>query len=83
MGGLAQALSERDDDIDDYGLRIVQLKRALRGAAFAAGALQLLRSAVSTGQFGELKRRLGELKDSIFDELTRQRSEYGPAEPLG
>ena len=34
MGGLAQALSHRDHDALDYGLCVVQLKRALRGAAF-------------------------------------------------
>src|SRR5262249_39138735 len=42
MGGLSQALSRRagdEDDPDDYGLRVTQLKRALRGAAFARGAL--------------------------------------------
>src|SRR5262249_60704040 len=45
MGGLAQALSGRrdDDDPDAYGLRVTQLKRALRGAAFARGALYSLR----------------------------------------
>ena len=50
MGGLAQALSDRDDDAVDFGLRVVQLKRALRGAAFARGALFPLRSAMSRGR---------------------------------
>ncbi len=40
MGGLAQATPERDEDeVDDDGLRLVQLKRALRGAAFAQAPL--------------------------------------------
>ena len=56
MGGLAQALSHRDHDALDYGLRIVQLKRALRGAAFARGALFPLRSTMSAEQFDELFR---------------------------
>ncbi len=30
LGGLAQALSHRDHDAGEYGLRVVQLKRALR-----------------------------------------------------
>ncbi len=41
---------------EDYGLRVVQLKRALRGAAFARGALFPLRSAMSAEQFDELFR---------------------------
>ena len=35
MGGLA--LAHRDHDAESYGLCVVQLKRALRGAAFARG----------------------------------------------
>ena len=58
MGGLAQALSHRDDDAEDYGLCVVQLKRALRGAAFARGALFPLRSILSEEQFDELFRVL-------------------------
>ena len=77
MGGLAQALPERDeeDDRDDYGLRVIQLKRALRGAAFASGALFPLRSAMTPEQFDELHRTLKQLEEDIFDELSRLRSE--------
>jgi hypothetical protein len=80
MGGLAQALSGRRDDPDDYGLHVTQLKRALRGAAFARGALFPLRSAVSTEQFTELQRALEELQRDIFQELSRLRSEHGAGE---
>jgi hypothetical protein len=79
MGGLVQALSRRGDDEDDadaYGLRVTQLKRALRGAAFARGALFLLRPAVTTEQFDELEGTLGQLEQDIFHELGRLRSEY-------
>lgn len=76
MGGLAQALPERgeEDDPDDCGLRVTQLKRALRGAAFARGALFPLRSAMTAKQFDELHRTLGELEKDIFQELSRLRS---------
>jgi hypothetical protein len=78
MGGLAQALCGREeaDDPDDYGLRVVQLKRALRGAAFARGALFPLCSAVTAEQFDELYRTLGQLEQDIFHELSRLRSEH-------
>ncbi len=75
MGGLAQALSAHGDDADDYGLRVVQLKRGLRGVAFARGALLALRPAASAGQCEELQHRLAELGQGIFQELTRVRSE--------
>jgi hypothetical protein len=81
MGGLAQALSGREeDDLDDYGLRVTQLKRALRGAAFARGALFALRPAMSAGQFEDLFRRLGQLEKEIFAELTRLRSKHQAGE---
>jgi hypothetical protein len=81
MGGLAQALSGREeDDLDDYGLRVSQLKRALRGAAFARGALFALRPAMSAEQFEDLFRRLGQLEKEIFAELTRLRSKHQAGE---
>lgn len=78
MGGLAQGLSGRaeEDDPDEYGLRVTQLKRALRGAAFTRGALFPLRSAVTSEQFGELRRMLRQLEQDIFQELSRLRSEH-------
>jgi hypothetical protein len=75
MGGLAQALSAPEEGIDDYGLRVTQLKRALRGAAFARGALCSLRAAVSADQVEELQRKLAQLEQDIFQELSRVRSE--------
>ena len=77
MGGLAQALSHRDHDAEDYGLRVVQLKRALRGAAFARGALFPLRSTISAEQFDELFRTLQEMETDIVSELGKVRAERG------
>jgi hypothetical protein len=73
MGGLAQALSRRDDDIEDYGLCIVQLKRALRGVAFARGALFPLRSTISAEQFDEVFRVLKQMETDILSELAKVR----------
>jgi hypothetical protein len=73
MGGLAQALSPRDPDAEDYGLRIVQFKRALRGAAFARGALFPLRLIVSEEQFDELFRVLRQMETDIVSELGKVR----------
>jgi len=80
MGGLAQAVSERDEDFDDYGLRIVQLKRSFRGLAFARGAMFPLRSAVSDGKWKELYETIEQLERDVFAELTRLRSELRPEE---
>jgi len=80
MGGLAQGLSEWDeDDSAAYGLRISQLKRALRASGFACGALYPLRAATSTEQFAEFQRTLRQLEQDIFQEIGRLRSEH-PAE---
>jgi hypothetical protein len=75
MGGLAQALSHRDHDAEAYGLRVVQLKRALRGAAFARGALFPLRSNLSAEQFDELFGTLQQMETDIVSELSKVRSE--------
>jgi hypothetical protein len=80
VGGLAQALSPRKHDHEDHGLRLVQLKCALRGAAFARGTLFPLRPAVPNDQWETLRRRLAELERDILQELTRVRSEYRPWE---
>jgi hypothetical protein len=74
VGGLAQALSERAEDIDDHGLCITQLKRSLRGAAFARGALFSLRHAAAS-QVDELIRTAGQLEQQVFQELSRARTE--------
>ena len=75
MGGLAQALSHRDHDPEEYGLRVVQLKRALRGAAFARGALYPLRSTMSADQFDKLFGTLEQMETDIVSELARVRAE--------
>jgi hypothetical protein len=76
MGGLAQALSRRHEDDEDYGLRVVQLKRALRGAAFARGALFPLRPATSKEQFDELFGTLKQMETDIVSELGKVRAEH-------
>jgi hypothetical protein len=76
MGGLAQALGGRDHEPDDYGLRVAQLKRALRGAAFARGALFPLRSTLSKEQFDDLFRTLQQMETDIVSELGKLRSEH-------
>jgi hypothetical protein len=79
MGGLAQALSDYGDDEDDldlYGLRVVQFKRALRGAAFARGALFPLRPALTADQFDPLHGTLRQMEQDIFQELGRLRSDH-------
>jgi hypothetical protein len=83
MGGLAQALSGHKEEVealDLYGLRVTQLKRAQRGAAFACGALFPLRSAMTAEQFEELHGTLEQLEEDIFHELSRLRSEHRPDE---
>src|SRR5207248_315082 len=52
----------------------VQLKRALRGAAFARGALFPLRSTMSAERFDELFRTLQLLETDIVSELGKVRS---------
>ena len=76
-GGLAQALMDRDTAQDSFarGLALVQLKRALRGAAFAKGALFPLRAEalLSEDHFNDLRGTLQQLEEGIVGELTRIR----------
>jgi hypothetical protein len=78
MGGLAQAVSERSDEDDEemYGLRVVQLKRALRGAAFAGGALFPMRTALPAEQLDDLHAKVSALEEDIFQELRRVREQW-------
>ena len=78
MGGLAQALPCHDEESwpGDYGLRITQLKRALRGTAFASGALINLRRALTAPKFDELHEALKELGKNIFAEISQLRSQH-------
>ncbi len=74
-GGLAQALSFPDDDEFVTGLCVVQLKRSMRGAAFAQGALFPLRAdgLIDEGTFKELYATLKGLQNDIYEELRRRR----------
>jgi hypothetical protein len=76
MGGLAQALGTRDLGLD-FGLNVVQLKRALRGAAFALGTLIPLRAEgiLDDTVFAELRDTIKSLEADILDELRRLRDE--------
>ncbi|MGP0062223.1 MAG: hypothetical protein ACLQGP_01305 [Isosphaeraceae bacterium] len=77
LGGLAQSLSDPEHDPESCGLRVVQLKRALRGAAFARGALLPLRSTIISEPFDELFRTLQRMETDLVSELGKVRSEYG------
>jgi hypothetical protein len=81
-GGLAQALMDRDTALDSLarGLALVQLKRALRGAAFAKGALYALRAEalLSQDNFNDLLGTLQQLEDGIVGELIRIREPRQP-----
>jgi hypothetical protein len=76
-GGLAQALA-KDFEAEGLwrGIALVQLKRSLRGAAFANGALFPLRAerVLDDDSFEELRTLLKQLEDSIFQELQRVRN---------
>ncbi|MBM4090570.1 MAG: hypothetical protein FJ276_14280 [Planctomycetes bacterium] len=74
LGGLAQALSDSDVE-PPSGLALVQLKRALRGAAFAVGMLFPLRADgfLAPAAFDELSATLQSLQDDIYAELARLR----------
>lgn len=78
-GGLAQALSFDDDNLFARGLAVVQLKRALRGAAFAIGALFPLRhdGLIDEAVFKELRATIEGLQNDVFDELRRRRAGSG------
>jgi hypothetical protein len=81
MASVAQALSVCDGDVKDYGQSVVQLKRALRCAAFARGALFPLRHDISAEQFDELLRLLRQMEEDIFSVLGKVRSERLKDEP--
>src|SRR5439155_18630365 len=76
VGGLAQALGDEDDDIDSYGLRVTLFKRALRGLAFAQGALFLLKEVAPADKWEERFQSVKQLREEVFAELSRLRAEY-------
>jgi hypothetical protein len=73
-GGLAQALTH-PEDFPSRGLCIVQLKRALRGLAFARGGLcnVSVAGAVPTEVVKAMQATLDELETEVFQELARAR----------
>jgi hypothetical protein len=79
MGGLAQALGsarEAAGELDfKSGWDLVQLKRALRGAAFALGSLCPLRAedAIDDRAFAELRGTIKSIESDTFTELRRLR----------
>jgi hypothetical protein len=78
-GGLVQALSDRDDwsaDFDARGLSIVQLKRALRGAAFVVGSLYQLgvEKIITEDEFTEFKAETDAIQTEIVGLLKELRS---------
>jgi hypothetical protein len=79
LGGLAQALGSPDWE-PPSGLALVQLKRALRGAAFAFGMLFPLRADgfLSPAEFDELTTTLKSLQTDIYAELARLREAREP-----
>ena len=79
LGGLAQALGSPDWE-PPSGLALVQLKRALRGAAFAFGMLFPLRADgfPAPAAFDELSAALKSLQDEIYAELARLREAREP-----
>ena len=79
LGGLAQALGSPDWE-PPSGLSLVQLKRALRGAAFAFGMLFPLRADgfLSPAEFDELIATLKSLQHDIYAELARLREAREP-----
>ena len=68
--------SEADDDFSMFtGLAIVQLKRALRGAAFALGALLPLRAdgTLDEAAYKELRDAIRGIEADTYGELARLR----------
>jgi len=73
---LAAALS--DDDVDEIGMTIAYLKRALKAIMTAIeGAMQLRRDgAIDAERFGTLNQRLFQIRDGIIQLLGEFRTEW-------
>jgi hypothetical protein len=73
---LAAALS--DDDIDELGMTIAYLKRALKAISTAMDAALQLRSDVGLGdeRYATLHQRLFQIRDSIIDLMGSYRAEF-------
>ncbi|MBI3271082.1 MAG: hypothetical protein HYZ53_18910 [Planctomycetes bacterium] len=75
-GGLVQALPEGEDDDTPYGHRLVELKRALRGASFMRGALFPARAEglVDAATFDYILREVADIERGMLEELQRTRA---------
>ncbi len=73
---LAAALS--DDDIDELGMTIAYLKRALKATTTAMDAALQLRKEVDLGEerYGTLNQRLFQIRDAIIDLMGSYRAEF-------
>ena len=83
MGGLSQATARYgDDDLDSVmlGLHVVQLKRALRGTAFARCALFQLRETVAKPTLDDLHETLTKMERDVFQLLAQTRAAIRPDE---
>lgn len=86
VGGLAQATSRLFEDDEDeefsplekiqFGLTVTQLKRSLRGIAFARGALCNLRTVVEPADAAQIHDELEKLNGDIIEELHRVRERF-------
>jgi hypothetical protein len=73
---LDRTRGDQVDAFDTYGPRAVQLKRALRGAAFAVGSVYALQTRDGEEVCAQLQKELRQLEDDIFKELARLRSAH-------
>jgi hypothetical protein len=73
---LAAALS--DDDVDEIGMTIAYLKRALKAVMTAIdGAIQLRKErAIDSDRFGTLNQRLFQIRDGIIQLMGEYRTEW-------
>jgi len=73
---LAAALS--DDDVDEIGMTIAYLKRALKAVMTGIdGAMQLRREgSIDSEQFGTLNQRLFQIRDGIIQLMGEYRTEW-------
>jgi len=73
---LAAALS--DDDVDEIGMTIAYLKRALKAVMTAIeGAMQLRKEgAIDADRFGTLNQRLFQIRDGIIQLMGEYRTEW-------
>lgn len=77
-GGLVQAVETDDDHDTPFGLRIVQYKRALRGAAFARGSLHAARHLghISKRQGSTMLEKISAIEHDVQDEMRKVRREW-------